>query len=186
MTELGITADTKLNAIDDVIGRVAIRLCAILCPIVSGLFTYEFLMQVGRLSHHTSIMVTTAVSMAWGAAIMFVFMRFHRTSSGVHINMDRTYTSYPDTFTPHDESGTIIIFAQHAEELGFSIISIGRAFPDATLRVDGKIVQAEFEYQSRNFKSHRHDPNGCDLIICWEHNWDDCPLPVIALKDMVE
>jgi hypothetical protein len=27
-----------------------------------------------------------------------------------------------------------------------------------------------------------HDPNGCDIIVCWEHNWPECPLEVIELK----
>ena len=29
---------------------------------------------------------------------------------------------------------------------------------------------------------HMHDPNGCDIIVCWEHNWPECPLEVIELK----
>ena len=25
----------------------------------------------------------------------------------------------------------------------------------------------------------------CDLIVCWEHNWPECPLEVIELKSLV-
>jgi hypothetical protein len=25
----------------------------------------------------------------------------------------------------------------------------------------------EFEFESRNFLKHKHDPNGCDVIVCW-------------------
>jgi hypothetical protein len=46
-------------------------------------------------------------------------------------------------------------------------------------------VKIEFEYESRNFLRHMHDPNGCDLIVCWEHNWPECPLEVIELKKAV-
>lgn len=33
----------------------------------------------------------------------------------------------------------------------------------------------EFEYLSANFRTHGHLPEECDIIICWRHNWDDCP-----------
>ena len=29
---------------------------------------------------------------------------------------------------------------------------------------------------------HFHDPEGCDLIVCWEHNWAESPLEVVELK----
>jgi len=39
---------------------------------------------------------------------------------------------------------------------------------------------------SRNFLQHLHDPKECDLILCWENNWADCPVEVIALKGLME
>jgi hypothetical protein len=32
---------------------------------------------------------------------------------------------------------------------------------------------------------HKHDPKHCDIIICWEHDWQDCPNEVICLKERV-
>jgi hypothetical protein len=46
-------------------------------------------------------------------------------------------------------------------------------------------VRIEFEYQSRNFMKHMHDVKGCDVIVCWEHNWPECPIEVIELKSLV-
>jgi hypothetical protein len=48
-------------------------------------------------------------------------------------------------------------------------------------------VRVEFEYESKNFRTHKHPPTGCDLIICWRHNWPDCPgnLEVIELSRVV-
>jgi hypothetical protein len=43
-------------------------------------------------------------------------------------------------------------------------------------------VKIELEYQSRNFLKHMHDLAGCDLIVCWEHNWPECPLEVLELR----
>jgi hypothetical protein len=40
--------------------------------------------------------------------------------------------------------------------------------------------------ESRNFLTHLHDPQKCHLIVCWEHNWPDCPLEVVELKSAVK
>ena len=65
------------------------------------------------------------------------------------------------------------------------------AFPDCRAhRSVGKgrwqPVRIEFEFMSRNFKTHGHDPKGCDLIVCWEDNWGKAaPVPVLELKNMI-
>jgi hypothetical protein len=48
-------------------------------------------------------------------------------------------------------------------------------------------VRIEFEFESRNFHRHRHHPDGCDIIVCWRHNWRECPphLEVIELSKLV-
>jgi hypothetical protein len=33
----------------------------------------------------------------------------------------------------------------------------------------------EFEFESRNFRDHGHPASGSDVIVCWRHNWEDCP-----------
>ncbi|MGH9565382.1 MAG: hypothetical protein ACRD4I_05330 [Candidatus Angelobacter sp.] len=43
----------------------------------------------------------------------------------------------------------------------------------------------EFEFESRNFLTHGHDERQCDLIVCWKHNWEDCPINVLELSTMV-
>ena len=45
---------------------------------------------------------------------------------------------------------------------------------------------AEFEFRAKNFQLHGHDPVGCDVVICWENDWPECPMEVIELKDVVE
>jgi hypothetical protein len=32
-------------------------------------------------------------------------------------------------------------------------------------------VWIEFEFESRNFLLHEHDPKKSDVIVCWVHNW---------------
>lgn len=88
---------------------------------------------------------------------------------------------------PVNEQGVVFLFGMVARELGFVVESIQTGYPDceAKRRVAGnrwERVRIEFEFKSRNFLEHGHDPNGCELIICWEDNWPNSPLPMIELK----
>jgi hypothetical protein len=91
---------------------------------------------------------------------------------------------------PTNESGVIFLFGTVAEELGFVIQRVQTEFPDceAMRRIEpGKWqrVRIEFEYESRNFLLHCHTTTKCDLIVCWRHNWKDCPLDVLELCQVV-
>jgi 2-polyprenyl-6-methoxyphenol hydroxylase-like FAD-dependent oxidoreductase len=97
---------------------------------------------------------------------------------------------------PINESGVMVLFGMLAEELGFRIELVTMGFPDcealrlvvdeATGRLRWRRLRIEFEYLSRNFRSHRHDPRGCDLIVCWEHDWTEgCQVAVLELKSEI-
>ena len=43
-------------------------------------------------------------------------------------------------------------------------------------------LPGELEYESRNFLIHGHDPDTCALLVCWVHNWPECPVEVIELS----
>jgi hypothetical protein len=80
-----------------------------------------------------------------------------------------------------------------ARPLGFIVESLRAGFPDCEAkRLVGpdqwQTVKIEFEYESRNFLHHRHKSEGCDMIVCWEHNWPDCPknLEVITLSEEIK
>ena len=49
-------------------------------------------------------------------------------------------------------------------------------------------VRIEFEFESRNFWEHGHAVSGCDVIVCWRHNWDDCPkhIEVVELSGVIK
>ena len=94
---------------------------------------------------------------------------------------------YPLIHAPMNEAGVIYLFGTQAERLGFMVTRIQSEFPDCeALRVvdEDRVqrVRIEFEHESRNFLKHLHDVNGCDLIVCWKHNWPECPLEVIELR----
>jgi hypothetical protein len=91
---------------------------------------------------------------------------------------------------PVNEAGVIFLFGALARQLGFLVLRVQQAFPDVeALRrgADGvwRWVRIELEFESRNFLLHGHDVNGCDLIVCWNHNWPSCPIEVIELCKVI-
>lgn len=94
---------------------------------------------------------------------------------------------------PINEQGVVYLFGMVSAELGLIVEAIQSAFPDCEAKrcIDHKSsrwqrVRVEFEYYSSNFKDHGHDPNGCDMIVCWEHDWNDCPLEVVELRSVID
>ena len=95
-------------------------------------------------------------------------------------------------YEPINEQGVIFLFGKISEEMGFNIEAVKSGFPDCegTRLIDKnknlwEQVSIEFEYNSRSFLEHGHDPSKCDVIICWTHDWLDCPIEVIELKDII-
>lgn len=86
-------------------------------------------------------------------------------------------------FTPENEQGVIVVFSMRAVVHGWEILKIGCSFPDALIQYQGQEWRTEFEYAASNFLTHRHDHRLCDLIVCWENDYPDCPLPILALGE---
>jgi hypothetical protein len=81
---------------------------------------------------------------------------------------------------PVNENGVVFLFGMVARELGYLVEAIQAAYPDCEAKrqvAPGKWqrVRIEFEFESRNFRDHGHPPERCDVIVCWRHNWQDCP-----------
>jgi len=94
-------------------------------------------------------------------------------------------------YEPINEQGVILLFAALCHDLGFMIEGIRSSFPDALLRRKNSkgtwnSCRAEFEFKSSNFKFYKHNPKQCDLIICWEHDWKDCQVEVMSLKEKIQ
>jgi hypothetical protein len=93
---------------------------------------------------------------------------------------------------PVNEQGVVLLFGMLAEDLGFIVEAVQNGFPDCEAKRQvgpnrWQRVLIEFEFESRNFRDHGHPTTGCDLIVCWRHNWPDCPahLEVVELSSMV-
>lgn len=93
-------------------------------------------------------------------------------------------------YCPINEQGVVFLFGKVAQDMNMYVEEIKTGFPDCIgRRFTGKgweRVRIEFEYKSSNFKLHKHDPKGCDLIVCWEHDWKECPVEVIALRETIK
>jgi hypothetical protein len=94
---------------------------------------------------------------------------------------------------PINEQGVVFLFGIVAYELGFIVEAVHAGYPDCEakrrLDADGERwlkVRIEFEFRSRNFVAHGHDPAACDVIVCWEHDWPDCPLEVVELRRVID
>ncbi|MDH5186372.1 MAG: hypothetical protein OEW70_04830 [candidate division WOR-3 bacterium] len=93
-------------------------------------------------------------------------------------------------YSPTNENGVIFLFGKVMEDINMYIEEIKPGFPDCIgRRFTGKgweRVYIEFEYKSSHFQEHRHNPDDCDLIVCWEHDWPDSPLEVIELREIIK
>jgi len=97
-------------------------------------------------------------------------------------------------YVPTYENEVVAMFGNVADELGFQIVTTRNEFPDCKAlrrvpnsrrdRWDECII--EFELNSSDFKKHKHPADGCDLIVCWEHDWQDCPVKTLELKSTIQ
>jgi hypothetical protein len=84
-----------------------------------------------------------------------------------------------------NEMGVVVEFAARCQAMGWEIVSIRTAYPDAVVRRIGttEVFSAEFEFVASNFVAHKHDIRTCDVIICWTNDWPDCPITVWGLDN---
>jgi hypothetical protein len=133
-------------------------------------------------------------------AILFAIARERRTSSGAVSNEFLAIQSFPDrpmmgapmnlgplATEPVNEMGVMCLFVLLAERLGFVIDVIRSQYPDCEARVKvdpgrWQRIWIEFEFESISFRNHKHNPEGCDIIVCWRHNWLGCPKKLVVVE----
>ncbi len=91
----------------------------------------------------------------------------------------------PLDYAPENELGVVFLFSSLARRrFGVRVERIRDEFPDCIGYRGEKPVRIEFEYRSRNFALHKHNPAQCDWIVCWIHNWPNTPesIRVVELR----
>ncbi|HEY2115476.1 MAG TPA: hypothetical protein VGJ51_10315 [Candidatus Angelobacter sp.] len=101
--------------------------------------------------------------------------------------MGEPFDRSPMTNAPVNELGVMVLFGMVAARLGLQVESVQGKFPDCVAKrqvAPGKWqhLRIEFEYESKNFYLHGHDPKGCDMIVCWRHNWKECPAGIEVVE----
>ena len=99
-------------------------------------------------------------------------------------------TMGPLAHAPTNEMGVVFLFGAMVLDLGYVVTLLQAEFPDCealrqVMRDKWQRLRIEFEFESLNFVKHGHDVKGCDMIVCWKHNWPECPLEVVELGKFV-
>lgn len=97
-------------------------------------------------------------------------------------------------YSPVEENGVIFLFSKLTKDLNLYIETIRKGFPDCIAKryignSQWEEVNIEFEFKSSDFSRHGHlnkmkTGAKCDVIVCWDHDWTDCPreIEIIELK----
>lgn len=91
-------------------------------------------------------------------------------------------------FPIEKEKDVLHAFLMFFRQLGFTkVLKIQEEFPDLVLVNErGNEIKAEVEFKSSNYEMHRHSLKGCELIICWEDDWKESPLPRLELNKRIK
>lgn len=86
----------------------------------------------------------------------------------------------------------MFLFGLIAKDLEILVEGIQEAFPDAFGRRQESNryyhVDIEFKFKSSGYRdTYFKDKLLCDILVCWEHDWKNCPseIEVIELKSKI-
>ena len=78
---------------------------------------------------------------------------------------------------PRTEQEVVCLFGALLADLGMVIELVQTPFPDCIVRKKGTDTQlrVEFELYASHFLDHGHDPERCDMLVCWHDDVDEWP-----------
>lgn len=91
-----------------------------------------------------------------------------------------------ENFIPQNEMGVMSLFWSLSSKYGWQLVETSPTFPDAVIQYEGFTWRIEYEFTAMNFRLHKHNPDECDLIVCWVNDWFESPLPIIELSNLDE
>lgn len=102
-----------------------------------------------------------------------------------------TNTIHRFAHEPRTEQEVVCLFGALLPYLDVPLIvdQVQTPFPDCRAHnaETGQPLRIEFELYGHHFIKHCHDPNGCDMMICWIDDWGQWPdnLSVVQLREVV-
>ena len=92
---------------------------------------------------------------------------------------------------PINEHGVVYLFGMIHDQMDFEIESVQAGFPDCIAQrqvAKDRWEEIRIEFESLSFHKHGHDSGGADVIVCWKHNWNDCPehIEIMELSSLIE
>ncbi len=95
-------------------------------------------------------------------------------------------------YAPVDTRGVIFIFGLVSEELSYIIESFGTdsfcfsGKRNLSLKNERwESVNIGFALNSRDLKNSGRITKKCELLICWKHEWKECPIEVLELSSVL-
>lgn len=94
-------------------------------------------------------------------------------------------------YAPLNEAGVVLLFSKVMDDLGIIYESSPPSGFDMVGRVQTdkgfELKHFEFEYRSSNFRTHEHEASDVDYLVCWKHDWPDCPksIEVVELRHLI-
>jgi len=96
-------------------------------------------------------------------------------------------------FAPVNETGVAFLFGMVGHELGFVVEALRTESPDCegkrcldTSDDQWEQVKIDFEYRSSDFQKYDANENESDLVVCWIHDWEECPIEVLELQAVIK
>ena len=74
------------------------------------------------------------------------------------------------------------LFIRIYDRLGFEVLKSQESFPHYVLSAKDGLVRAHALVRSSDFQKEGLDYTACDSVICWKHDWDEAPMPVLELS----
>lgn len=95
-------------------------------------------------------------------------------------------------YAPLEKMGVVFLFSMMASELGFAVESVSPDFPDCEGKrcVDlendrWEHTRIQIEFRSSDLQNREWNEGDCDILVCWIHDWEDCPIEVLELRALI-
>ena len=89
-------------------------------------------------------------------------------------------------FAPTNARGILLLFVRKVDDFHMYVEEVPEAFPDCIVRRrterGWQRLAVLCAFYISDLRPQGPALAGCDLVVCWKHDWPDCPLEVLKLR----